>query len=163
MHLHWYTALSQADHHSVYGMQDGEDPFTRLERERKKNVKQNKRSEVANRADANPGSAAAVPATVKLATKLDAGSARGQIAKGKALKGELAAASSLAGVSTASMGKFDKRLKGEKGERKLPGLRKKHLPSDGGEAEGGMVAKALGKALKCASLHRSALRRALPD
>ena len=145
-------------------VQDGEDPFTRLERERKKNVKQNKRSEAANRAAADPASAAAaVPTTVRLSTKLDAASKRGQIAKGKALKADIAAASGLAGVATASMGKFDKRLTGEKGERKLPGLRKKHLPGEGGEAEGGMVAKALGKALRCvptvAALESCWLRR----
>jgi hypothetical protein len=131
-------------------VQSGEDPFTRLENERKAKMKPSKKGVAA--------AGGAVPATVKLATKLDAGTTRGQIAKGKAMKGDIENASHLAGVSTASMGKFDKRLNGEKGARKLPGLRTKHLPIDGGDAEGGMVSKVLGKVIRCAACALSALR-----
>jgi regulator of ribosome biosynthesis len=122
--------------------QAGEDPFERIEQERRKGTKARKQG---------GASAQDVPATIKLSTKLDPGKVRGQIAKGKAMKGDIANASHLAGVSTASMGKFDKQLKGERdGERKLPGLRNKHLPVDGGDGEGGMVSKVLGKVTRCA-------------
>jgi hypothetical protein len=75
----------------VGDVQDGEDPFTRLEREKVERVKGNRRRQEANIADAAPASAApaAIPATVKLSTKLDPASMCGQIAKGKAIKAEL--------------------------------------------------------------------------
>ena len=42
---------------------------------------------------------------------------------------QIKTASRQAGVATASMGKFDKRLKGEKeGERRLPGNQRKFAP-----------------------------------
>lgn len=126
-------------------VQGGEDPFTRMDRERQENAKKTN----GKRPAAAPASG--IPATVKLTTKLDAASARGQIAKGKALKPELKQASYLAGVSTASMGKFDSRLKGEKdSERKLPGMRKKLMPVVGTE-EGAAVSKVLGKVVRCAA------------
>lgn len=84
-----------------------------MEREKAERVSSNKKRHAQNREAAAPASAAAIPATVKLSTKLDAASVRGQIAKGKAIKKELKQASYYAGVSTASMGKFDSRLKGE--------------------------------------------------
>jgi regulator of ribosome biosynthesis len=61
-------------------------------------------------------------------------------------------ASYLAGVSTASMGKFDKRLKGEaQGERKLPGSRRKALPVAGASGEKDFADQVLGKVMRCAS------------
>lgn len=61
-------------------------------------------------------------------------------------------ASYLAGVSTASMGKFDKRLRGEKeGERVLPGKRTKQLPLTDGAGEKEASGKVLGKLMRCAS------------
>ena len=59
-------------------------------------------------------------------------------------------ASYLAGVFTASMGKFDKRLKGEKpGERKLPGLRQKFMSTTDTGAERLAAGKVMAKVLKC--------------
>lgn len=136
-------------------VQPGEDPFTRLERERKDKVKRGKKSEAANIKDA--ARQGAVPSTVRLSTKLDPAAARGQLAKGAAMKGDIQSASYLAGVSTASMGKFDKRLRGEKGERKLPGMRKKHLPAAGSGEEGAAVDRVLGKVVRCVSRLVSAL------
>eukprot|EP00892_Ulva_mutabilis_P011642 jgi/Ulvmu1/8850/UM049_0032.1 len=128
------------------GDQGGEDPFTRMEREKRERV-ESKSSRKAGNAGGG-ADAGAVPATVKLTTKLDAASARGQLAKGRALKPQLQQASYLAGVSTASMGKFDKRLKGERAsERRLPGMRKKLLPVAGG-GEGESVAKVLGSVVR---------------
>lgn len=127
-------------------VQGGEDPFTRMDRERQERAKKTNGKRPAAAAPAS-----GIPATVKLTTKLDAASARGQIAKGKALKPQLKQASHLAGVSTASMGKFDSRLKGEKdGERKLPGMRKKLMPVVGTE-EGAAVSKVLGKVVRYAA------------
>lgn len=128
-------------------MQVGEDPFAAREKARKERVQQNKRNEAQNVEAAIK--AGALPSSVKLTTKLDANAKRGQIAKGKAMKDDIANASYLAGVSTASLGKFDKRLRGEKGPRKLPGARQKHLPLDGGGAEGDMVSKVMGKVVRC--------------
>jgi regulator of ribosome biosynthesis len=129
--------------------QDGEDPFTRLEREKAERVSSNKKRAAKNREEAAPSGAAAIPATVKLSTKLDAASVRGQIAKGKAIKKELKQASYFAGVSTASMGKFDTRLKGEKdNERKLPGSRKKVLSVTGGDVEKNVAGNVLGKVIR---------------
>jgi regulator of ribosome biosynthesis len=91
----------------------------------------------------------AIPATLKLTTKLDPAAIRGQIAKGAAMKADIQSASYLAGVSTASMGRFDKRLKGEKGGRKLPGQRPKHLPVVGASTEGDIVSKVVKKAVRC--------------
>ena len=67
-------------------IQDGEDPFTRLEREKAERVKGNAKRQAKNLAEtsSSSGAAASIPATVKLSTKLDAASARGQIAKGVA-------------------------------------------------------------------------------
>lgn len=164
IHEHLYTRtrihlFSQASGRScsfhLRGMhvQDGEDPFTRLEREKSERVSGNKKRNAQNREEAllatNKNSTVPVPATVKLSTKLDPASIRGQIAKGKALKKELKQASYYAGVSTASMGKFDKRLKGEKdNERKLPGSRKKVLAVTGGAAEQDAAGKVLGKVIR---------------
>lgn len=130
-------------------VQGGEDPFSRMERQKRERGESKSKRQADNAAAAS--GQAPVPATVKLTTKLDAASARGQLAKGRALKPELKQASYLAGVSTASMGKFDKRLKGEKdGERRLPGLRKKLMPVTGAE-EGAAVSKVLGKVVRCGS------------
>ena len=119
-----------------------------MEREKSERVSANKKRHHANREDAAPGSSA-VPATVKLSTKLDPTSSRGQIAKGKAIKKELKQASYYAGVSTASMGKFDKRLSGEgDDERKLPGSRKKVLSVTEGEKEKSVAGKILGKVMR---------------
>lgn len=129
--------------------QDGEDPFTRLEREKSERVSANKKRHAKNRESAAPAGATSIPATVKLSTKLDPASVRGQIAKGKAIKSELKQASYLAGVSTTSMGKFDSRLKGEGyNERKLPGSRKKILSVTGGTAEKDVAGKVLGKVIR---------------
>ena len=129
-------------------MQDGEDPFTRLEREKAERVSSNKKRNTKNRESSAPA-AAAIPATVKLSTKLDPSSVRGQIAKGKAIKKELKQASYFAGVSTASMGKFDSRLKGEgDNERKLPGSRKKVFSVTGVSAERDAAGKVLGKVIR---------------
>lgn len=121
-----------------------------MEREKSERVSSNKKRNAQNREAAAPqGSAAAIPATVKLSTKLDPASSRGQIAKGKAIKKELKQASYFAGVSTASMGKFDKRLKAEgANERNLPGTRKKVLSVTGGEAEKDVAGKVLGKVIR---------------
>lgn len=49
------------------------------------------------------------------------------------------------------MGKFDKRLRGEKeGERILPGKRAKHTPLTDGAGEKEASGKVLGKLMRCA-------------
>lgn len=149
MHTHGNRALCNTPTYRINihnSLQDGQDPFDRLQREQHGGGKKRRRG-----ADtATPAGTSAVPATVKLTSKLDPEAIKGQIAKGKHMKADIAQASQLAGVSTASMGKFDRKLAGESGARKLPGLRQKHLPGSGGAAEGSMVSKVLGKVTRCA-------------
>lgn len=58
-----------------------------MDREKAERIGRNKRNEAGNLADAQK--AGALPSTIKLTTKLDPNSSRGQIAKGKALSGDL--------------------------------------------------------------------------
>jgi regulator of ribosome biosynthesis len=119
-----------------------EDPFSRMAREKKERVRANERRQAANlvraaggkvtRTGRNEAAAGALPATVRLSAAADVerhrGGGRGKPVLKKELKEDLRAANRLAGVSTASMGKFDRRLKGEKdGERSLLARRKKAL------------------------------------
>eukprot|EP00197_Chlamydomonas_leiostraca_P004525 CAMPEP_0202860350 /NCGR_PEP_ID=MMETSP1391-20130828/2092_1 /ASSEMBLY_ACC=CAM_ASM_000867 /TAXON_ID=1034604 /ORGANISM="Chlamydomonas leiostraca, Strain SAG 11-49" /LENGTH=339 /DNA_ID=CAMNT_0049539505 /DNA_START=64 /DNA_END=1079 /DNA_ORIENTATION=- len=113
------------------GDKPGEDPFARLAREKRERVSRNKKSQLENAKVA--AKSGALPATLKLAAVLTdsgqvskAGGARA-VPKGKRkeLKEEIKLASRLSGVSTASMGKFDRKLKGEKpGERAPLGKRR---------------------------------------
>jgi regulator of ribosome biosynthesis len=121
-------------------------------------VHRGKRGEAANIAAA--AKAGGIPSTLKISTKLGPVGVRGQIAKGSAMKADIQNASYLAGVSTASMGKFDQRLKGEKGDRKLPGLRKKHLPAVGALREGEILSKVARKVARCADQHVSSRLKA---
>eukprot|EP00199_Chlamydomonas_sp_CCMP681_P001895 CAMPEP_0119109276 /NCGR_PEP_ID=MMETSP1180-20130426/17822_1 /TAXON_ID=3052 ORGANISM="Chlamydomonas cf sp, Strain CCMP681" /NCGR_SAMPLE_ID=MMETSP1180 /ASSEMBLY_ACC=CAM_ASM_000741 /LENGTH=370 /DNA_ID=CAMNT_0007095017 /DNA_START=97 /DNA_END=1205 /DNA_ORIENTATION=- len=115
----------------------GEDPFTAMDETKKKNVVKNKKQQLHNAKMA--AKAGALPSTLKLAAVLGSGGpsttskAGGQHAtprtKRKDLKEEIKMASRLSGVSTASLGKFDQKLKGEKpGERAPLGKRRKFLP-----------------------------------
>jgi len=110
-----------------------EDPFTRQARERRERVRDNGRRQAGNLVRASGGkvtrsgageATAGLPATVRLAAAAGVerhrGAGRGKPVLRKDLKDDLRAADRLAGVSTASMGKFDRRLKGERaGEREL--------------------------------------------
>jgi regulator of ribosome biosynthesis len=117
-----------------------EDPFTRMAREKRERVRDNERRQASNLVRAAGGKvsrsgareASTLPATVRLSAAADVerhrGGGRGKPVLKKELKEDLRAANRLAGVSTASMGKFDRRLKGEKeGERKLLARREKAL------------------------------------
>ncbi|MEW5297562.1 MAG: hypothetical protein WDW36_000766 [Sanguina aurantia] len=108
----------------------GDDPFLALKNERKERVKQQGKRQLGNVKDAmKSGGVSALPVTLRLAATLptdgeSAGSGRGL--KRKGLKDEIKQASRQAGVSTASLGKFDRRLRGEKdGERAPIGKRRK--------------------------------------
>ncbi|GFH28268.1 ribosome biogenesis regulatory protein, partial [Haematococcus lacustris] len=114
----------------------GEDPFSRMEADKKERVKRNRSSQLDNARAAQ--AAGALPPTLRLAASLApsapaanskaAGPKRLQKAKRKELRAEIKAASRLSGISTASMGKFDKTLRGEKeGERVPLGKRRKFL------------------------------------
>lgn len=121
-----------------------EDPFTRMAREKKERVRANERRHASNLVRAGGGkvtrsgaggegsATGALPATVRLTAAADVerhrGGGRGKPVLKRELKEDLRAANRLAGVSTASMGKFDRRLKGEKdGERALLARRAKAL------------------------------------
>ncbi|CAG9463540.1 unnamed protein product [Pedinophyceae sp. YPF-701] len=109
----------------------GSDPFTELAKKKKERVKKNQAQREANLKEAQRvGGNAALPATVRLGKGL--GSAGGGTKqRRKDAVGELKKASLQAGVSTASMGKFDKLLPGEDAkERKvlLKGKRAKKMP-----------------------------------
>eukprot|EP00884_Botryococcus_braunii_P005004 jgi/Botrbrau1/14504/Bobra.0350s0009.1 len=112
------------------GDQVGEDPFSQMEREKKERVKTNSKRQLANlKANAKAGKGELqLPPTLKLAAQLPQ-HGKGRPTKRKELHPELKEASRLSGVSTASMGKFDERLPGEKpGERQVGGRRRKFMP-----------------------------------
>lgn len=140
-----------------------EDPFTRMAREKKERVKGNERRQAANlvraaggkvtRTGANEAAAGTLPATVRLSAAADVerhrGGGRGKPVLKKELKEDLRAANRLAGVSTASMGKFDRRLKGEKdGERSLLARRRRALGVTDVGAERGLMKGAADKFLR---------------
>lgn len=107
-----------------------EDPFTRMAREKKDRVKKQERQQVQNlKASVKAGGAGALPPTLRLAASLPE-YGRGKPTKRKDLHPELKAASRQVAGSTASMGKFDKVVKGEDPAalRRQPGKRQKFLP-----------------------------------
>lgn len=107
----------------------GEDPFSELATTKKAGVKRQKHNQVANvKAALKAGGKHAIPATLQLASALPQSSKQQPKVQPnrKLLKDQIKQASLLSGISTASMGKFDKRLRGEKeGERVAPGKRRK--------------------------------------
>lgn len=134
----------------------GVDPFAALGAERKANKKENEKKRVANlRHAATKGGQGALPATVRLTAGLDPSGAagrkkggyledRGAGGAGKGPKERLTRRDLLpevvetarrAGVSTASLGKFDKRSRGEAAADRDharvvgAGARRKHLPT----------------------------------
>ncbi|KAK9810312.1 hypothetical protein WJX72_008404 [[Myrmecia] bisecta] len=112
--------------------QAGEDPFTKMKAEKKARVKSQDKRQLANlKQQVKLGGSAVLPATIKLAAALPE-HGKGKPVKRKEMKADLAGASLRAGVSTASMGKFDKRVTGEKdGERNPAGKRRKFMPLTG--------------------------------
>lgn len=102
-----------------------EDPFTRMRREKKERTKKQEASQLANlKAAAKAGGKAALPATLKLAAVLpDHG--RGQPTKRKELKGEIKNTVRQVATSTASLGKFDRRVAGEDMKDRQHGAGKK--------------------------------------
>ncbi|KDD76151.1 ribosome biogenesis regulatory protein [Helicosporidium sp. ATCC 50920] len=104
----------------------GEDPFQRLKREKKQRVAKNQKQQEANLKAAAKQGRHALPPTVRLAATLRDDGKRGPTERRKDAKDDLKAASRQAAVSTASLGKFDKVLRGENmSNRKLASSRKK--------------------------------------
>ncbi|KAK9916893.1 hypothetical protein WJX75_008410 [Coccomyxa subellipsoidea] len=111
----------------------GEDPFSKLKQEMRERVKDQQKRQLQNiKASAKAvGSSAALPPTLKLAAALPA-HGKGKPTKRKEMHDDIKQASRQAGVSTASMGKFDERLPGEKaGERVTSSKRQKYDPVSG--------------------------------
>jgi regulator of ribosome biosynthesis len=110
-----------------------EDPFTRGARERKGRARKNESQQAANlKAAAKAGSV--LPPTLRLAASLPE-KGRGRPAKRRELHPELRKASRTAAASTASMGKFDRAVAGEKAPPggRPAGERRKRLPLVSGE------------------------------
>lgn len=102
--------IIEAGRHETTGV---EDPFTRLSKEKKERVKKQDSQQLANLKNAvKTGGKGALPATLKLAATLPE-HGRGAPTKRKELVPELKNSLRQATGSTASMGKFDKMLKGE--------------------------------------------------
>jgi regulator of ribosome biosynthesis len=102
-----------------------EDPFTLLAREKKERVKRQDKRQVANLKNAvKAGGAGALPPTLRLAAALPE-HGRGAPARRRELQPELKAASRQAATSTASMGKFDRMVKGEDPALRRPAGKKK--------------------------------------
>jgi len=97
----------------------GFDPFSELRKEKKERVRANQKQREANlKAIAKDSGRAALPATVKLTAGALTETSGNKVGRRKHLRGEIGAASLQAGVSTASMGKFDRLLKGERREER---------------------------------------------
>ncbi|GFR50857.1 hypothetical protein Agub_g13140, partial [Astrephomene gubernaculifera] len=112
----------------------GEDPFAALAAEKRERVKTNRASQLANLKQAAK-KGGALPASLRLAATLP-GEGGKKVGKGvdkslrrKELKEDIKSASRLAGISTASVGKFDKRLAGEKAGERAPLGKRRHFLS----------------------------------
>ncbi|KAK9811038.1 hypothetical protein WJX73_008233 [Symbiochloris irregularis] len=93
------------------GEEPGEDPFTKQREEKREGVKAQEKRQLANaKASAKAG---APPSTLRLAATLPS-KGKGKPNKRRELADDVRSASRQAGVSTASMGKFDQRLALEK-------------------------------------------------
>lgn len=129
--------------------QPGEDPFSTMRKEKKERVKKQQKQQLNNvKASIKSHGAGVLPPTVKLAASLPE-HGKGKPIKRKEMHGELKAASRQAGTSTASMGKFDKLVAGEKlSDRQPVGKRQKFMSLTGGgerETQGKMVDSILRK------------------
>ncbi|KAK9841014.1 hypothetical protein WJX81_005502 [Elliptochloris bilobata] len=130
---------------------EGEDPFTRAHAEKRERVKAQAGRQLANaKASAKamgaraPPLAAALPPTLQLAASLPE-HGRGRPVKRREIRDDIKAASRQAGVSTASGGKFDAVLPGEKpGERAAPGKCKRPLVDKVADRSGTENTKVLG-------------------
>ncbi|GIL88312.1 hypothetical protein Vretifemale_16225, partial [Volvox reticuliferus] len=113
----------------------GEDPFAVLAAEKRERVKTNRAAQLANlKQAAKKAGPGVLPASLRLAATLP--SEGGKVGKGvgkslrrKELKDDIKTASRLAGISTASIGKFDKRLAGEKPGERAPLGKRRHFTS----------------------------------
>ena len=107
-----------------------EDPFTRMRKEKKERVKKQDESRLKNlKAAAKAGGKDAIPSSLRLAASLPE-HGQGKPMKRKELKGEIKSAIKQVSTSTASLGKFDRFIKGEDAkDRKLgTGKKRKFLP-----------------------------------
>lgn len=113
----------EAKHDEVTGV---EDPFTRMKKEKKERIKKQEARQLGNlKAAAKAGGRGVLPATLRLAANLPE-HGRGKPTKRKELLSELKSASKHVAQSTASMGKFDKQVAGEKmSDRQNGGVRKR--------------------------------------
>eukprot|EP00887_Chlorella_sp_A99_P000300 scaffold13.g300.t1 len=129
----------------------GEDPFAQQRAAKKARVAKQDRAQLANlKAGAKAGGRGALPPTLRLAAALPE-HGRGAPAKRKELKGELNLAARQVAVSTASAGKFDRKVAGEKAaDRPQRGKRKKDLEAvaDRGGGERARQAKAVDHILR---------------
>jgi hypothetical protein len=94
------------------GDKPGFDPFSEMDKAKKERVRKNNRQQADNiKADLKAGNKQALPLTLRLAASLPT-VGKGAPAKRKDLKDDIKSLSRHSGISTASMGKFDRRLKG---------------------------------------------------
>lgn len=109
------------------GDEPGMDPFAEMGKEKKDRVRKNKENQLKNLKNAaKVGGKGALPSTIALTTGLEDSKRK---EKRKHLKDDIKQAGLVSGVSTASMGKFDRLLPGERPEeRQLVQRRKKRLP-----------------------------------
>ncbi|PIA60326.1 hypothetical protein AQUCO_00300076v1 [Aquilegia coerulea] len=113
-------------------MTDGEDPFKKRQGEKRKRVEKQEKNRIQNLKQA--AKVGALPSHVQLAaTALPITGSN--IASKKASKGELENVAGMAATATASGGKFDKKLPGEK-PPKHPGKFRKFLPVAEGSGMG---------------------------
>lgn len=116
------------------GDEPGEDPFLKLRESKKERVAKQDKNQLENlKRAAKQGGKGALPSTLQLAATslaVTGGKQPGQ----KLSKNDLGDAAGLASTATASIGKFDKKLPGEKPAKKL-GKHRKFLPVVDGQGK----------------------------
>ncbi|KAG0592819.1 hypothetical protein KC19_1G283400 [Ceratodon purpureus] len=116
------------------GDEPGEDPFAKLKESKKERVAKQEKNQLENlKRAAKQGGKGALPSTLQLAATSLAITGSKQSSQ-RVSKTDLGDAAGLASTATASIGKFDKKLPGEKPAKKL-GKHRKFLPVVDGEGK----------------------------
>eukprot|EP01024_Parvocaulis_polyphysoides_P032409 TRINITY_DN29018_c0_g1_i1.p1 TRINITY_DN29018_c0_g1~~TRINITY_DN29018_c0_g1_i1.p1 ORF type:complete len:380 (-),score=61.26 TRINITY_DN29018_c0_g1_i1:327-1466(-) len=106
----------------------GEDPFEKMQNEKRARVKKQEKQQLKNlKYTVKEKGQNAMPATIRLSSTLPQ-HGKGKPIKSKEFKQELSAASKYVGTSTASMGKFDKKISGDMDANKTKNRKRKFLP-----------------------------------
>eukprot|EP01025_Chloroclados_australasicus_P059106 TRINITY_DN7462_c0_g2_i2.p1 TRINITY_DN7462_c0_g2~~TRINITY_DN7462_c0_g2_i2.p1 ORF type:complete len:384 (+),score=52.72 TRINITY_DN7462_c0_g2_i2:18-1169(+) len=106
----------------------GEDPFEKMQSDKKARVQKQERQQLKNlQYTMKETGQNAMPASIRLSATLPK-HGKGKPIKSKYFKEEISTVSKYAGLSTASMGKFDKKIEGDPDADKTKNRKRKFLP-----------------------------------